>query len=931
MNRPDPILEGELRERASHALEAVLRTLLVAFPLIGLVAWHYLTPKIVAAVGVFIAAVAVIYMLLRAGRFVAACYGLMAAMIAFGIATTVAYGSIRGIGTYGFVSAVIVAGIFVGPRGLVAAVAASSAAIGALIYAENAGWMIAPAHEVGPAHWFIFSVVLVVISVSLFYARRTTVGALHRLRSSQDSMTTLFQSSPTPLIISTRRDGRIIDINAAYERAFATRREESVGKTVLELGLWAAASERERYVAMIRKDGRVTNFSTRLVRRTGQPFDALMSAEHMDGEDEPLLLASIVDISAEVRVQDALLRSESRFRQLFEFSPVGMVISRVSDGRYMDANRADEKTLGYTREELVGRTVLEIGAWPSREERSRFLNRLRTEKIIQAHEAVMRTKRGEPATCLISAAIVELDGEECVLSAIVNVTEQQRSADRERQLRAKFEALFDTSPEGIVVMRVRDSVVTEANDAACEQIGLQREELIGRSVLELGLGATAADNGQIFERLRAEGRVINRPTRIRRYDGRWLDFLLSAVVLKLDGRSCVVWSWRDVTSLRQAEETLRESEERFRGLTDFFASFVWELDEGMRFTMASGRGLKDLGLAEADLIGKTTPEIGATRPAQLLSLSWEAFAALRAQGQPYRDVRMSFGLANGETRYLSLWGEPVFDGAGIFKGYRGITQDITERLRLELQIKTLNETLEHRVAQRTAELEAANKELESFSYSVSHDLRAPLRAIGGFSAVIREQFASALPAEAQRYFERIEQNADHMRKLVDDLLELARAGRIALARTALDMRGLAEEAAREVAQHGPHSATLVFGDLPRAVGDPVLLRQVWRNLVGNAVKFSRGAAAPRIEIGAERRDGETWYFVRDNGAGFDMEYADKLFGTFQRLHTAAEFEGTGVGLAIVRRIVERHGGRVSAESGPGGGAKFSFTLADSKD
>ena len=927
MSRPDPILEGDLAPKTAQALGATLRALMLALPVLGAVSALFVNVAIAIPVGVFFATIVALHFLWRSGRLVATCYGLVGAMIALGAASTAAYGSVRGLGVYGFVSAIVLAGIFLGPRGLAATLAASSAALGALVHAEGAGWLVRPSFEVGPAYWIMHSVILAVIAVGLHNARRTTVETLLQLDSSRKSMTALYRSSPAALIISTQKDGRVIDINASYERTFAMRHEDAVGKTVLELGLWAHASDRDRYVALMKQDGRVTNFSTRLVRRNGEKFDALMSAEQMEGESEPLLLAFILDVSAEVHVQDALRRSEARFRQMFEFSPIGMLITRVSDGRYLDANRADEQTLGYSREELLGRTVFEIGAWASPEDRARFLARLREEKIVQGYETTILTKAGEPAVCRISGSLVELDGEECVLSAIINVTEHKRVAEAETQLRAKFEALFSTSPEGIAVTRLRGGVLTEANDAACEQLGCRRDEVLGRPIPESGIGVTRQESASIVSALLNERRIVNRPTRFRRFDGTWLDLLLSAVVVRLDRHSCVVWSWRDVTALRKAEATLQESEERFRGLTELFASYFWETDADWRFTMVQGRGLREAGRRPEDILGRRSNEIDDRW--ELVRPSQAEFDAIRAARQPYRDVLSRYRMPDGSIRYLSIWGEPRFAADGTFLGFRGVTQDVTEQMRLEQEVRTLNETLEHRVTHRTAELEAANKELESFSYSVSHDLRAPLRAIGGFSAVIREQYAGGLPAEAQRYFSRIEQNADHMRKLVDDLLELARAGRIALARTALDMRALAEEAAREVAQHTPHSATLVLGELQGAVGDPVLLRQVWRNLIGNAVKFSRGSADPRIEVSAEPREGKTWYCVRDNGAGFDMQYADKLFGTFQRLHSAAEFEGTGVGLAIVRRIVERHGGRVSAESQPGSGAKFGFTLGDS--
>jgi light-regulated signal transduction histidine kinase (bacteriophytochrome) len=249
-----------------------------------------------------------------------------------------------------------------------------------------------------------------------------------------------------------------------------------------------------------------------------------------------------------------------------------------------------------------------------------------------------------------------------------------------------------------------------------------------------------------------------------------------------------------------------------------------------------------------------------------------------------------------------------------------------ERARAEALVRQTNASLEQVVRERTAQLEEANRDLESYNYSISHDLRQPLNAIAGFSELLRDHPAGTIDAAADEYLREIETNSVRMEQMIDALLRLSQAGRGALSESQVDAQALFEGVLHDLSASAPLAAEVVVGELPPARGDPTLLRQVWANLLGNAIKYCGGSAAPRVEISGSRRDGMVEYVVRDNGVGFDMRHAGRLFEAFQRLPTAGDFEGRGIGLAIVQRIVRRHGGTISAESAPGKGATFRFTL-----
>jgi K+-sensing histidine kinase KdpD len=258
--------------------------------------------------------------------------------------------------------------------------------------------------------------------------------------------------------------------------------------------------------------------------------------------------------------------------------------------------------------------------------------------------------------------------------------------------------------------------------------------------------------------------------------------------------------------------------------------------------------------------------------------------------------------------------------------YTALQKELTERKRAEAEVRKLNAELEARVRLRTKELEAANKELASFTYTVSHDLRAPIRGVHGLTHIVLEEFENELPAKAVTHIKRIQSNAQQMGRLIDELLAFTHLGRQPLRPTNLDMMALSHAVIGELMKKETRRIDFSVQGLPEAYGDYALIRQVFTNLLSNAIKFTNRQESPQVEIGSLQQNGETVYFIRDNGVGFDMAYAGKLFGVFERLHRQDEFEGIGVGLAIVRRIITRHGGRVWAEGKVNQGATFFFML-----
>ncbi len=377
---------------------------------------------------------------------------------------------------------------------------------------------------------------------------------------------------------------------------------------------------------------------------------------------------------------------------------------------------------------------------------------------------------------------------------------------------------------------------------------------------------------------------------------------------------------RDITERTEAELALRASEERFRTLITLAPDALYLHVDGV-VTLANPAMCRLLGAQEpAELVGRSVFDIVHPDFHAMVRERWRLLA--RHQLAPV--ANQAFVRLDGSVVEVEVSAAQVELGGHV--EVQVIARDITARRQAEDEVRRLNMELEQRVVERTAQLQDANKELEAFSYSVSHDLRAPLRAMNGFAGIVLEDYSEHLPEEGQRFLERIRDGGRRMGELIDDLLAFSRLGRQPITRRTVDMGRLLQEVLEELKPQHQSAVEWTIGTLPPAVGDKALLKQVWVNLLSNAIKYSRGRTPAVVEIGCVMVEDAVAYFIRDNGTGFDMQYAHKLFGVFQRLHRADEFEGTGVGLAIVERIIHRHRGRIWADATIDAGATFYFTL-----
>ncbi len=489
---------------------------------------------------------------------------------------------------------------------------------------------------------------------------------------------------------------------------------------------------------------------------------------------------------------------------------------------------------------------------------------------------------------------------------------------REASFRQQAE-LLDLTHDAILVRGI-DREILYWNRGSERLYDWQEEEVRGKisnNVLQTEFPLPLAEiEGQVYEKGTWEGELIQ-----RRRDGSRV-IVSSRWALQNDavGRpSRILEINRDVT-----QRTIQEN--KFRNLLESAPDAIVIVNGAGQIQLVNAQTERLFGYSREELIGKPVemliPERFQGRHAG--HRAEYAHAPRRRPMEAGLDLRGR--RKDGSEFPVEISLSPIETEEGVL--ISSAVRDVTERQRFDQQIRDLNEELEKRVA----DLAAMNKELESFSYSVSHDLRAPLRHIDGFARILRDEYSRDISPEAEQYLGRILVAANHMGRLIDDLLNLARIGRKELSRKNVDLGVLVGQLAADLSSEGSdRQIAWQIDALPERDCDPGLLTLVFSNLLSNAAKFTKNQTHPAIHVGAVTKDGEEAFFVRDNGVGFDPKYADKLFGVFQRLHSQEEFEGTGVGLATVQRIIHRHGGRIWAESQPGRGATFFFTLGGDRN
>lgn len=758
------------------------------------------------------------------------------------------------------------------------------------------------------------------------------------MKKSEEKFSKTFHTSPDAIGINLQKSGVFLNVNQGFTDIFGYTAEEVIGHSSLpnDLGIWVSEEDRNRLFTDLRVKDEARDIEAKLRRKDGSIFIGSVSAKTIDLDGEPCSITVTRDITLQKQAEEALRKSEEKFSKAFHISPDSVIISRLNDGALLDVNHGFTTMLGYTADEALGHSPLpsDLGIWLNENERTQRMGYLLASGEVNGAEIQCRRKDGVVLTCSISAKIIEINGETCVLSIMRDITESKKAEEALMLSEEKFSKAFRISPDSININRLKDGVYIDCNQGFTDIMGYTPEDVLGRSSLpgDLGIWVNADDRRQLLDALREKGEMVGLEAAFRHKDGRTIIGLMSARIIDINGEKCILSITRDITERKQMETALRESEEKYRYMTENTSDIIWHLDRDYRFDYISPADERLRGFAQEEVIGTTVWSL--FRPEGIDHIKQVNAKRLADEAKGIRTGTIRFELEQICKDGRWIWSEtnvsPHYDQNMALIGLYGVSRDITDRKQVEEKINHLNAELEQRVHERTAQLEAANKELEAFAYSVSHDLRAPLRGIDGWSMILKEEYGGDLDGQANQYLDRVRAETQRMGNLIDDLLKLSRITRSEMRWNQVDLSAMAKTIAGRLieAQPGREVEFIIQPGL-MARADGALLEIALSNLLNNAFKFTGTKPQARIEFGQLPGKNKT-FFIRDNGVGFDMQYAQRLFGAFQRMHKATEFPGSGIGLATVQRIIHRHGGTIWAESKLDQGTTFFFRLQGGK-
>lgn len=748
---------------------------------------------------------------------------------------------------------------------------------------------------------------------------------IEALRESEQRWRILSETLPIGVVLVNPNDASFVDFNDAAAINLGYRCDEFANLTLSDIDISLNREEILNVTHTLAEQNEGVQFETQHRTKNGEIKDVRVTGKRIVFNDSTLIYGVWVDITqkrtAIKQLEQALIdlqHSEQRYRSLLT-ATTQIIWTTNAQGEVIEDMPGWRLITGQSAEEMKGWGWLSVIHPDDQEHTSRLWNQALQTKTLYEVEHRLRIVDGSYQDFSVRAVPVLDDDGEVVewIGTHTDVTEKKQA----QQALEMTQFCVDSATDAISWIK-EDLSFAYVNDAMCRYLGYSRLELLAIGISEIDLNISLEGKKQLWQAMK-QGGSIKFETLHTRKDGSIFPVEIIVNHLQFDELEYACCFARDISERKQTEAQLQKSYNLLQTVIEGTPDAIFAKDLQGRYLLANSTSAAILDKPVAEILNKDDRDF---LPPEMARIIRETDRQIMTTGA--NRVLEEVVLTNGELRtYLSaksVWR----DVQGNIIGLVGIGRDITERKLAEEEIKALNEDLERRVIERTAELTAANQELEAFSYSVSHDLRAPLRGIDGFSQALMDRYSEQLDDKAKHYLTRIRAGTQRMGELIDDLLTLSRVTRTEMRRRPVDLSAIASEIATELkfAEPERHVEFAIASELV-VNGDVQLLRVVLENLLNNAWKFTSTRIQSKIEFNVIlQTDAKVAYFIRDNGAGFDMAYSNKLFGAFQRLHSTSQFPGTGVGLATVQRIIHRHGGKVWAEGTVEQGATFYFTL-----
>ncbi|WP_414469214.1 PAS domain S-box protein [Methanobacterium sp. ACI-7] len=784
-----------------------------------------------------------------------------------------------------------------------------------------------------------------------------------------------FNNNPAAMAI-TDTNNITIDANKSYLELTEYSREELIGKNPLELNI-VSSEESRPYVEELEKNGTLPELEIGITTKSGKKRTVMGNVEFIEIEGKRATLSSIYDITERKKAEEQVKSERNHLETILETNPAAIIIVELN-GRISYINRRAKQLYGIDITDLnLDAAVSKVKAkridgseyLPGESPTGRALKgkEVHNEEVIMeqadgtaipisASTAPLINSKGEIiAAVAIFEDITERKKSEVKIQELLEETQQfaeelevsnneLRSAAEELQrinedLRVsneKFATAFANNPAAVVMTRLEDGIYLEVNDTFTKILGYNREDIIGKSARKLPVWPTAEASQQFVEELNEKGFIRDWEREFRKKSGELFTAQLSAQVLTINGVKVILSTLIDITERKKAEEELRKageyleeqvekrtkelkkayksikkSEYQFKTLAENSPDIVTRYDTDLKIIYIN-QGSPLINISKEYFIGKTPSELGTDK--ENVKLWTENLTKALKTGKNQK-IEYQFPGIKGMKTFSSII-TPEFNDEGNIVSLLVISRDITERKKAEWQLK-----------ETVTELERSNEELQSFAYITSHDLQEPLRTMASYAQLLKRRYKGQLGEDADEFIEYIVSGSKRMKQQIQGLLEYSRVGTLdgnfykfkaenALKHTLLNLSSSIDD----------YNAKVTYDPLPTIMGDETQIIRVFQNLIGNALKFRRAGVQPQIHISARKEDSEYIFIVADNGIGIEEQYTDRIFEVFKRLHAIGEYEGAGIGLAIVKRIINSHRGRVWVESEYGRGSTFYFTI-----